>query len=212
MSLRRSARVQANPLPEKVLPNGQADEKATLPKKRGRKSKSTDADDDKAAMPPPPTTPNKRRKVVKTEPPPITPTPSAIGLMTSTSGLGQNYSSGDIDDATPPPPNRLAEPHHTNAPLLTPHGTQVEPTYSNFEESPSKRGTAPVTTAKCMLDDACAHLIKVDPKLRPVIEQHHCRIFSPEGLAEAIDPFRSLTSGIMAQQVSGAAAKSSTLR
>jgi DNA-3-methyladenine glycosylase II len=59
-----------------------------------------------------------------------------------------------------------------------------------------------------MLDEACAHLINVDPNLRPVIDQHHCRIFSPEGLAEKIDPFRSLASGIISQQVSGAAAKS----
>lgn len=225
MSLRRSARVQALPLPEKELPDGFVAEKAAAPKKRGRKSKSTedvaanavaqdgvsaDADDAKAAMPPPPTTPNKRRKVAKNDPKPpsITPTPSAIGLMTSTSGMGQNYSTGDVDDGTPPPISRLAEPHHTNAPLLTPRGTQVEPTYSNFEESPSKPGARKITSTKCMLDEACAHLIKVDPKIRPVIEQHHCRIFSPEGLAEAIDPFRSLTSGIMAQQVSGAAAKS----
>ncbi|EME83945.1 uncharacterized protein MYCFIDRAFT_135013 [Pseudocercospora fijiensis CIRAD86] len=124
--------------------------------------------------------------------------------MTSTSNLRQNYSTGDIDDASPPP-TRPAEPHHTNATLVTPGGTQVPPTYSNFEDSPSKK---PTTTTKTILDDACKHLISVDEKLRPVIEKHYCRIFSPEGLAEQIDPFRSLTSGIMAQQVSGAAAKS----
>lgn len=44
--------------------------------------------------------------------------------------------------------------------------------------------------------------------MRPLIEQHHCRVFSPEGLAERIDPFESLSSGIISQQVSGAAAKS----
>jgi DNA-3-methyladenine glycosylase II len=128
--------------------------------------------------------------------------------MTSNSGLGTNYSTGDIDDATPPPPDRPAEPHHTNATLVTPGGTQVTPTYSNFEDSPSKPGARATTTTKCMLDEACAHLIQVDPNLRPVIEQHHCRVFSPEGLAETIDPFRSLASGIISQQVSGAAAKS----
>ena len=225
MSLRRSARVQAQPTPEKELPNGHVAEKAPPPKKRGRKSKTTegiaanavaldgtsaDANAVKAAMPPPLTTPNKRRKVATeaTKPPPITPTPSAIGLMMRTSGLGRNYSTGDIDDATPPLPDRPAEPHRTNATLVTPGGTQVEPTFSNFEESPSKPGVRPTTTTKCLLDEACAHLAKVDPKLQAVIEKHHCRIFSPDGLAETIDPFRSLTSGIMAQQVSGAAAKS----
>ena len=159
---------------------------------------------------PPPSTPNKKRRVTKKETkiPPMTPTPSAIGLMTSNTGLGSNYSSGDIDDATPPP-TRPAEPHHTNATLVTPGGTQVAPSYSNFEEgSPSKPGTSATTTTKCLLDEACAHLIKVDPKLKAVIDKHHCRVFSPEGLAETIDPFRSLASGIISQQVSGAAAKS----
>jgi DNA-3-methyladenine glycosylase II len=59
-----------------------------------------------------------------------------------------------------------------------------------------------------LLEEACAHLIKVDERLRPIIEKHHCRVFSPEGLAEKIDPFESLTSSIISQQVSGAAAKS----
>lgn len=44
--------------------------------------------------------------------------------------------------------------------------------------------------------------------MKPLIERHHCRTFSPEGLAEEIDPFESLCSGIISQQVSGAAAKS----
>ena len=223
MSLRRSARVSALPTPEKELPNGSVAEAAAPPKKRGRKSKSTediatnaiaqngvstDADAARAAMPPP-ATPNKRRRVSKKETTvPLTPTPSAIGLMTSNSGLATTYSTGDIDDATPPPPDRPAEPHHTNATLVTPGGTQVTPTYSTFEDSPSKPGARATTTTKSMLDEACAHLIAVDPTLRPVIEQNHCRIFSPEGLAETIDPFRSLASGIISQQVSGAAARS----
>lgn len=44
--------------------------------------------------------------------------------------------------------------------------------------------------------------------LQPLIEKHYCRVFCPEGLAEECDPFRSLCSSIMAQQVSGAAASS----
>jgi DNA-3-methyladenine glycosylase II len=44
--------------------------------------------------------------------------------------------------------------------------------------------------------------------MKPLVDKHHCRIFSPEGLAESIDPFESLASGIISQQVSGAAAKS----
>lgn len=225
MSLRRSARVQTKSTPEKDVPNGKVAEKAA-PKtnKRGRKSKATedvavtaiaqdgDHTEDKldSQKMPPPSTPNKRRKVAASDtskPPPFTPTPSAIGLMTSSSPA-HNYSTGDIDDATPPPDTRRAEPRHTNATLVTPGGTQVNPTYSNWEDSPSKPEVKVSSTSKTLLDDACAHIIKVDPKLEPLIKKHHCKIFSPEGLADNIDPFRSLASGIMAQQVSGAAAKS----
>lgn len=127
--------------------------------------------------------------------------------MTGNSGLGQNYSTGDIDDATPPP-TRPAEPHHTNATLVTPGGTQVQPSYSTFEEESPSKPAPTTTTTKCLLDEACAHLVQIDPALKPVIDKHHCRVFSPTGLAEKIDPFRSLVSGILAQQVSGAAAKS----
>ncbi|EMC97051.1 hypothetical protein BAUCODRAFT_121565 [Baudoinia panamericana UAMH 10762] len=128
--------------------------------------------------------------------------------MTSNSVLRPTYSSGDIDDATPLPDNRPAEPHTTNATLVTPRGTQVQPNYSNFEESSSQPAASSLTTARSLLDEAVAHLLAVDSGLGPVIDQHHCHVFSPSGLAESIDPFRSLASGIMAQQVSGAAAKS----
>lgn len=219
MSLRRSARAKPQPTYNEDLPSGYVAETRAPSKKRARKSATTediateavaqngvssDADAT-ASMAPPPATPNKRRRVAtETMPPPITPTPSAVGLMTSTS----NYSTGDIDDAAPPPATKVVKPHHTNATLVTPGGTQVQPTYSNFEESPSKPSAMPLTTSKTLLDEACAHLTKADERIRPVIEKHYCRIFSPEGLAEKIDPFRSLASGIMAQQVSGAAAKS----
>lgn len=77
------------------------------------------------------------------------------------------------------------------------------------DSSPSKTGLPrPTATTSTLLEQACAHLISVEPRLRPLIEQHPCHIFSAKGLAETIDPFRSLSSGIMGQQVSGAAAKS----
>lgn len=41
----------------------------------------------------------------------------------------------------------------------------------------------------------------VDPKLRVVVEKHSCRMFSPEGLREVVDPFVELSSGIIGQQV-----------
>lgn len=226
MSVRRSSRIQARPSDE-TLPNGHLAEAIAPSKKRGRKAKATEdiataaiAQDGisndavngaSTTMPPPPITPNKRRKVAKDEikAPPFTPTSSAIGFMTSASNMKPRYSTGDIDDATPPPLAKPAAPLITNATLLTPGGTQAHASDISFWGSPSKPGAVPTTTTtKCMLDEAVAHLLAVDPKLKAVIDQHHCRVFSPEGLAEEIDPFRSLTSGIMAQQVSGAAAKS----
>ena len=76
--------------------------------------------------------------------------------------------------------------------------------------SPSKgRGKSSTTTTReTLLTEACDYLVKVDERMRPLVEKHHCHSFSPEGLAEKIDPFESITSGIISQQVSGAAAKS----
>lgn len=58
------------------------------------------------------------------------------------------------------------------------------------------------------MEKACAHLSAVDPRLKAVIGKHHCNLFSPEGLSEVVEPFQALSSGIIAQQVSGAAASS----
>jgi DNA-3-methyladenine glycosylase II len=193
MSLRRSSRVKA--LPTTVAPTHDVETKQP-PRKRQKKAAVTEqiattavAQDDKDAMPPP-TTPNEKR-------------PRAIGFMTN--ARTPTYSSGDIDGASPPPDRRV-EAGHANANLITPEGTQVQPSYSNFEEPSPSKPTA--TTIGSLLETACNNLLTVDPKLKPLIEKHHCRVFSPLGLAEEIDPFRSLTSGIIAQQVSGAAAKS----
>lgn len=108
------------------------------------------------------------------------------------------------------PAQRPAEPHRTNATLKTPGGTRLVP-YSKevVESSPSKAGLPrPTTTTSQLLGQACAHLISVDVRMKPLIEKYHCRMFSAEGLAEETDPWESLCSGIMSQQVSGAAAKS----
>lgn len=105
---------------------------------------------------------------------------------------------------------RPAEPHRTNAILRTPGGSRLAPYSKEIVDSSPIKGGMPqptITTAQ-LLDQACAHLIAVDPRLKPLIEKHHCRIFSPEGLAEEVDPFEALCSGIMSQQVSGAATKS----
>ena len=150
--------------------------------------------------------PSKRIKIKHVE------TTESIFVPADPLASNGSYSTGDIDDATPPPlpVDRPAEPHRTNAPLKTPGGSRVT-TYprENVDSSPSKTSVPrPTTTTGRLLSEGCAHLIKVEPRLKEVIEKNHCRIFAPEGLEEEIDPFRSLSSGIMAQQVSGAAAKS----
>ncbi|KAL8953791.1 MAG: hypothetical protein Q9222_000356 [Ikaeria aurantiellina] len=106
--------------------------------------------------------------------------------------------------------DRPAEPHRTNAPVKTPRGSRlVAYTQQTADSSPSKTGLPrPSTSTSRLLDQACAHLVEVDSKMQPLIERHHCPLFSAEGLAEAVDPFQSLCSAIMAQQVSGAAAQS----
>ncbi|CAZ79336.1 unnamed protein product [Tuber melanosporum] len=93
---------------------------------------------------------------------------------------------------------RPASPHGTNAPLIAPraNSTAVLPIKQH----------APATT-NTILGQATAHLLSVDPSLKWLIESHHCGIFSAEGLAELADPFQSLVSGIISQQVSGAAAR-----
>ena len=57
-----------------------------------------------------------------------------------------------------------------------------------------------------LLELACTHLCQVDPRMKVLIDAHPCPLFTPAALAEPVDPFKSLVSGILAQQVSGAAA------
>lgn len=108
------------------------------------------------------------------------------------------------------PLDRPAESHHTNAPLRTPRRSRLI-TYSEkaLNSTPSKNGFLLTTTSTMnLLEQACNHLTQLDSRFKSLIEKNPCPIFSPEGLAEEIDPFQSLCSGIISQQVSGAAAKS----
>jgi DNA-3-methyladenine glycosylase II len=123
---------------------------------------------------------------------------------------GVSISRDTIPRLTPPPRlDRPVDPHRTNATLMTPRGSSVVAYPSVEDVSPSKTGLPrPTATTGNLLEKALEHLIATDPRLKPVIEKHHCRIFSPEGLAERIDPFESLISSVISQQVSGAAAQS----
>lgn len=140
--------------------------------------------------------------------------PEPPATDTSTRKLDDNHINADTPAnnrlKTPPPLDRPVDPHRTNATLLTPHGSSVAAYPSRTEDaSPSKTGLPrPAATTGTLLEKGLAHLIATDPRLKTVIEQHPCPLFSPEGLAEKVDPFNSLTSSIIGQQVSGAAAKS----
>jgi len=173
----------------------------------------------------PPTTPRKRQATTKilppaTPPPPATPTPDVAKL------LGQPRINGTTPAVVRSKAvNRLANPRGTNAQLLSPETSRlVAPSSAAHLESPSKLSrevpsdtngiagrpypaTTTTTTTANILEEACAHLIKIDARMKPLIDKNYCRVFSPEGLAERIDPFESLCSGIISQQVSGAAAK-----
>ncbi|KAK2625076.1 hypothetical protein QTJ16_005445 [Diplocarpon rosae] len=192
MSSRRSARLSTVPpvIREFSVKEEKPARKANISKKRSADAVPSSIGDGLDLSTP------KRRKAAKSTPP-VTPTSSAICLMTAPFASSM----------APLAVNRLVVPNGTNATLITPETHRVISNKPVDQVSPSKDSKIKSTSGN-ILDEAVAHLIKIEPKLKPVIEKHPCYMFSPEGLAEEIDPFMSLTSGIISQQVSGAAAKS----
>ncbi|KAK4147948.1 DNA glycosylase [Dichotomopilus funicola] len=203
MASRRSARLAA------VATNAAVVELPPRPAVMARKRKAQVSAPEETAKAP--VTPRKRR-VKAVEEAPDTPTPTAVNLIAE-----------PIETQKPKPAAvaRLADPNRTNAVLRSPKTsrviapTSVEPIRSKLSSSrdvkPAPTGPTKITptiTSSNILEEACAYLIKVDARMKPLIDQHHCRIFSPAGLAEQVDPFEALCSGIISQQVSGAAAKS----
>jgi DNA-3-methyladenine glycosylase II len=191
MASRRSSRLSA------VSGNDSAkspstDESLAVSKKRKtvEPGRTDDLDKDGVAVPSTP----KRKKAAK-EGPPSTPTPAAAKLMALPSRTGGVNDGGHST-------NRVADPHITNAPLLSPETSRVVTNKPADAGSPSKTSQSKTTTGN-ILEMACAHLVKTDPRLKPLIDKHHCALFSAEGLAKEIDPFRALTSGIISQQVGG---------
>ncbi|KAK8166081.1 DNA glycosylase [Phyllosticta citribraziliensis] len=115
----------------------------------------------------------------------------------------------EVESHSSPAAPRPVEPHASNAPLTTPGGSRV--TY--LRKAPAQGDGAgseaqPTLTTETLLKEAEAHLIKIDPGLKTLIEKNPCKMFSSEGLQEEVEPFKALISSIMAQQVSGAAARS----
>ncbi|KAI0190031.1 HhH-GPD superfamily base excision DNA repair protein [Xylaria flabelliformis] len=218
MSTRRSARLIAAS-ESKVSSSTMAPPPPPAPAQKGRKRKAV-ADpapngvtEDAPAKAP--TASKKRRTQRPSTPPPpsSTPTPSNVKLM------AEPAAPGDAVLATPPSKkpraaavDRLADSNTTLATLLSPETSRVVTSKKARTRSPSgsptKQPVQKTPATASILEEANRFLVSVDPRMRPLVENHHCRIFSPEGLAEEIDPFESLCSGIISQQVSGAAAKS----
>ncbi|KAF2127360.1 HhH-GPD family base excision DNA repair protein [Dothidotthia symphoricarpi CBS 119687] len=190
------------------------------------------APDSEFAVPKTPLSKKRKVKAAEESPAkalPFTPTPATVGLMASTSRSAEaEHPLDDLASLKPRPAGPLA----TNAPVLTPDGSKVvayassplksEHTSPQSENaSPAKKRKAkelvppdvgalrpPTATIDTLLNDAEAFLVKVDPKMKSLVEKHTCKIFTPEGLREAVDPFTALSSGIIGQQVSGQAAAS----
>ncbi|RFU27948.1 hypothetical protein B7463_g8423, partial [Scytalidium lignicola] len=205
MATRRSSRISGNieRLAEetnsvvKKAGSKLTNESKVTPTAKGRskrKSRDEEKSEDQKVENDGPSTPKRKRRSKPTEP--ATPTLTVVKPATDTNGK-----------APPAFKNRLADPNSTNALLISPETSRLVLNKPLEQVSPSKLFRDPTTTTN-ILEEGLAHLIKVEPKLKPCIEQHHCHIFSAEGLAEEVDPFRSLVSSIISQQVSGAAAKS----
>jgi DNA-3-methyladenine glycosylase II len=129
-----------------------------------------------------------------------------------------------IDDSAPTPSNARPIALLSEAATLK-HPVSPKPAFPTAIDAPLTETEAVIAYASAddqalpgtpklpihnrdILKQAHVHLIKHAPKLAPLIEEHTCTLFTEEGLAEVVDPFQSLASGIISQQVSGAAARS----
>lgn len=173
------------------------DKASKVPKKTSVKRSASDSEETPFKAPELLQTPKRRKKepIISSKLPPSTPTPAAVTALSQTSTNPRRKPAGGT---------RKAAPNNTNAPLQTPGGTKVvkypSDVFDSALSSPHK-AAEPGTTTENLLEKACAHLVSMDPKLQAVIDKHHCKMFSPEGLQEVVEPFTALSSGIMAQQV-----------
>lgn len=212
MSLRRSARVQALPNTAATLTSQLKVTKRKPAATDPNSSKSTTdsvltADHEHTAVPNrtwKQGTPRKRQKINVSPPAPATSIDSPMVVASSSIDAPKPNGDTALQDSS----NRPAEPHVANAPIKSPTSDKVVTAYSTW--SGDIAGPAPTSTTSSILDDAVAHLKRMDDngRLAPFIAKFHCKVFDAEGMAQPIDPFRSLASGIIAQQVSGAAASS----
>jgi DNA-3-methyladenine glycosylase II len=203
MSSRRSSRLSvrsrtatdaAGQNDKQVQSTNTAPEVAVPPPKstKGRKRKVSQETQVSAPSGDGPSTPKRRGKAPLTAKlPPITPTPSAVGVISEASTVTPKK----VKKA------RRADPHATNAPLQTPGGTRVVKSFPVDNLTPGIFDRENIVTTENLLEKACAHLCAIDPGLKPLVAKHTCKLFTAEGLAEEIDPFVALSSSIISQQV-----------
>ncbi|KAH6641763.1 DNA glycosylase [Chaetomium tenue] len=205
MAARRSARLASLVTTATIAESAPPPAPPVASRKRKAVTQAPKAEETEEA----PSTPRKKR-TKKLNGVPETPTPAEVKLIAE---------GAHTQKPRPAAVSRLADPNRTNAVLRSPKTsriiapTAVEPIPSKLSAGTKSTSlatattTTTTTTTTSILEEACAHLIKVDARMKPLIDAHHCRIFSPEGLTEQIDPFEALCSSIISQQVSGAAAK-----
>ncbi|KAL1383319.1 DNA glycosylase [Phyllosticta capitalensis] len=187
-----------------------AGDASKAPAKRGRppkrKAESPLVENDAGMAPLQPQPPVTKRRKVTTSSPVKEKAPSIPPPQTPDAKKRRKV---EVEGQSSPSAPRPAEPHASNAALKTPGGSRV--TYLRKAPADGEGADSqahPALTTETLLEEAEAHLIKIDPGLQPLIEKNPCKMFSPEGLQEEVEPFKALISSIMAQQVSGAAARS----
>ncbi|CCU78221.1 DNA-3-methyladenine glycosylase [Blumeria hordei DH14] len=116
--------------------------------------------------------------------------------------------------------NNLPKSKRKKEPSLVPSVLEDKPAHSNVKNNTechltkynheSKSPTLPIAQydSTDILEKAIVHLISVEPKLKNIIEQYPCDLFSPESIGCKVEPFKALSCSIISQQVSTAAAKS----
>ena len=137
--------------------------------------------------------------------------PSKKKLKVFSEPISSKASSGHVDDLqteyTPLTFDIHTEPNmETTSEHIQGDSSLTGNPRGTVDASMFKTGTSQAT--RNLLEQAYDHLIKVDSRLKDLIDKYPCQIFSTESLTEKVDPFQNLCNGILSQQVSGPAAKS----
>ena len=187
MSLRRSARVQALPNTAATLTSQLKVTKrksaATKSKPSGSTTDSALTVDGKHTVKPDKAlkqdTPHKRQKINVSPPVPTPSVDSPMAMATSSTDAAKLNGEIVPQDSS----IRPAEPHVANAPIKSPTSDKVVTAYSTW--SGDIAGPAPTSTTNSILDDAVAHLKRMDDngRLAPFIAKFHCKVFDAEGMA-----------------------------